>query len=302
MFDIAQRNAARRAPTPFCHARKHFRSDNLTPLTGFEFRVAVSRGHQAVAKRLALTVQHALCFLDDVLGVTPSFGLRVLDRDDWRRLAKKPVYGIPHLADDGDVVVGTEAADGWQTVSEHFARDLAAADLATLVAVHGVDPRNRRGPALQRFAETLIIREVARALALQERLDFQTRWLAETFANYVLVAALGDREEGDLRLIGSMADAASTLEARMPTLATFEFGEVDVVETVLAELAIMRSVYAAYALHDTAPLQKLFDAFRGSRRPRDADFELGRMLAIDVHPMIAAIPARFLRASLRAAA
>jgi hypothetical protein len=302
MLDIAQRSPARRAPTTFSHSRQHPGADNLTSLTGFDFRVAVSRGHQAVAKRLALSVQHAVCFLDDVLGVAPSLGLRVLDRDDWRRLAKIPAYGIPHVADDGHIVVGTEAADDWQTVSEYFGRHLSARDLATLVAVHGVDPRSRRGPALQRFAETLIIREVARALTVQERLQFRTRWLADTFANYVLVAALGDREEGDLRLVGSMADAAATLEARMPTLATFEFGEVDVVETVLAELAITRSVYAAYALHDTAPLQKLFDAFRGSRRPRDADFELGRMLAIDVHPTIAAIPARFLRASLRHAA
>ena len=301
MFDLAPQNAPHGVPTTLRRFR-HPRFDNLDSLNGFEFPVAVSHGNQDVAKRLALRIQQTLDFLDDVLGVAPALGLRVLDRADWRRLANHCPYGVPHIEDNGDLVVGTDPASGWQTVSDYFARHLAASEVATLVAVHGVDERNRRAPALRRFVETLVIREVAHALALQQGLHFETRWLAEAFADYVLVAALGDREEGDLRLVGSMADAASTLEERMPTLAAFECGNVDIVETVLAELAITRSVYAAYALHDTAPLEKLFDAFRGGRRPRDADFELGRMLAIDVHPTLAAIPARFLRATLRAAA
>ncbi len=300
MFDLAHRT--RRPALAMRHPSRDARLGNLASLDGFEFRVAVSHGHQDVAERLAQRVQDTLNFLDDVLDTAPVLGLRVLDGDDWRRIASIPTYGIPHVADDGALVVGTEPADSWQTVSDYFGRHLAASEVATLVAVHGVDPCNRRGPALRRFVETLVVSEVAHALAAQQRLHFQTRWLAQAFASYVLVAALGEREEGDLRLVGSMADAASTLEARMPTLSSFEFGSVDIVEAVLAELAITRSMYAAYALHGTAPLERLFESFRGGHRPRDADFELGRMLAIDVHPTVAAIPARFLRASMRAAA
>jgi len=185
-----------------------------------------------------------------------------------------------------------------------LARNLPPRALATLVGVHGKDAVNRRGPALDKFAELLIVHDVAQLLAAQENVRFRRRWLEEAFANYVLVAVLGDCEPSSLRLVGSLAEAAAALDAFLPSLVEFEHSasELDAVASVLAELAITRSVYAAYALQHTVPLVKLFSSFRPGARPRDADYELGRMLSIDVHPAIAAIPARFLRASMRAAA
>ena len=148
---------------------------------------------------------------------------------------------------------------------------------------------------LNALAESLIVHEVAHLYAAQERLAFPTRWLEEAFANYALVAVLGEFDPDGLRRLGSLAEAASLLDADLPSLATFEreFGEMDVVPSVLAELAITRGVYAAYALEGTAPLAKLAAAFRPGMRPRDADYELGRMLATRVHPAIAAIEGAF---------
>jgi hypothetical protein len=266
--------------------------------------VQASPAEQETARRIAARAERTRGFLEQVLGAVPTLSLRVLDRDDWHSHADVSAYGLAHVTHDGHLVVGASAADAWHTVSSHLALHLPPRELATLVAVHGLDSVNRRGPALDAFAELLIVHDVAHMLATQMDLRFDTRWLEEAFANYVLVAVLGDCEPSALRLVGSLSDAAATLDAWLPTLAQFEgcASELDFTATVLAELAITRTVYAAYALRHTAPLQKLFKAFRPASRPRDADYELGRMLSIDVHPTIASIPARFVRASMRAAA
>jgi hypothetical protein len=76
----------------------------------------------------------------------------------------------------------------------------------------------------------------------------------------------------------------------------------DVIPSVLAELAITRSAYVAHAVYQAKPLARLFAAFRDARLSRDADYELGRMLATRVHPSIAAIPLRFASARVAMAA
>lgn len=239
-----------------------------------------------------------------MLDVVPRLALCVLDRDDWQRHADVYAYGITHVSATGDLVVGATAADPWHAISDYFGRRLPARDLAQLVAVHGIDALNRRGPALDALAETLVAHEVAHLLATQEGVSFPARWLAEAFANYALVAVLGETDPSALRLVGSLAEAAARLDGDLPSLAEFErdFGKMNVVPSVLAQLAITRSVYAAYAVYRTAPLAKLFAAFHPARRPRDADHELGRMLATSVHPSIAAIPARFMSAHVGLAA
>ena len=288
------------SPSP---SRMPFNASDVRPLarpsrsrpiavSGFPFPVVASAREQAAAKRIARRAAAACSLLESVLGSAPNVALRVFDRGDWHRHAEGSAYGITHVAKYGDLVIGASAADPWHDISDHFARRLPAPALAALVAVHGLDRENRRGPALDTLAESLIAHEVAHLHAEQSGLALPTRWLEEAFANYVLVAVLGETDPDGLRRVGSLAEAALLLGDELPALATFErdFGEMEVVASVLTELAITRGVYAAYALEGTAPLARLVDAFRPGTRPRDADYELGRMLATRVHPAIAAIP------------
>ena len=264
-------------------------------LRGLPFPVVASARGRAAARRIARRVAATCGLLESVLGTAPSVALRVLDRGDWHRHAEVPAYGVTYVADNGDLVTGASAADPWHDVSDHFARRLPAPALGALVGVHGVDAENRRGPALDALAESLIVHEVAHLHAAQTGLTFPTRWLEEAFANYVLVAVLGETDPDGLRRVGSLAEAALLLSEDLPALSTFErdFGEMDVVPSVLAELAITRGVYAAYALEGTVPLARLAEAFRPGTRPRDADCELGRMLETQVHPALAAIAGTF---------
>jgi hypothetical protein len=85
---------------------------------------------------------------------------------------------------------------------------------------------------------------------------------------------------------------------------------------VLAQLALTRGAYEAYAAAQAAPLTRLFRLFRnpalvvaghggdGTRTHAmgDADFELGRLLALHAHPSLASLPNLFPVAAHRAAA
>ena len=270
------------------------RREGLTSLRGFPFPVLSSDLATAAATRIALRAQDASDFCRSVLGIAPLLTLRVLDRRSWAAHAEVAAYGVTHVAANGDLIVGATPADAWHGVSRYLARRLPARELARLVDVHGVDSTHSRGPALEALAESLIIHDVAHVLADQHALAFQSRWLGEAFANYVLVAVLGSNDPQGLRLLGSLAEAARALDDGLPTLADFECGtsRTDVASSVLAELAITRAVYAAYAARDTAPLADLFERLRATTEP-DADFELGRMTAPPLYPSIAAIPSLF---------
>jgi hypothetical protein len=270
-------------------------SDGLVALPQFPFPVAASRRERGAAERIAQRARNAYEFLGDALGVTPQLTLRVLGRADWHEHADAPIYGVTHVTQGGHLVVGAEPADAWRSVSRHLSRHLTSRALARLIDVHGADAAVPGGPSLDRLAETLIAHELAHVMAEQAGVAFPRAWLREAFANYALVAVLGETDPAGLLLVGSLAEAAATLDDGMPTLAQFEarFGRMDVVQSVLAELAITRGAYAAYASAGTAPLARLFAVFRGGSPRRGVECALAGMLASRVHPAIAAIPALF---------
>ena len=270
-------------------------SGRLAVLPWFPFPVVVSEHARGAGERIAQRALAAYEFVEDALRITPQLSLAILAREDWAAHAGSAAYGVMHVRDDGELVAGIEAADAWHSVSDFFARELPAPALAQLTAVHGVDAQNGRGPALDGVAETLIAHEIAHLAAAQAGVTFPRRWLDEAFANYALVAVLGESDPQGMRCLGSLAEAAASLDNAMPTLAQFEagFGRMDVATSVLAELAITRGVYDAYASSDTGPLARLLGAFADARARHDADGELASMLARRVHPAIAAIPERF---------
>ena len=267
----------------------------LVSLPWFPFPVLVSASQQAAGERIAQRALAAYELLRDLFDVRPELSLVVLARKDWPRHAAIDTYGVTHLGHGGELVVGAEPADAWHGVSAYFAERVSPRACAHLTDIHGLDPVNGRGPDLAALAETLIAHEIAHLVASQSGIEFPRRWLEEAFANYALVAVLGETDPAGLRVVGSLAEAAAKLGDAMPTLAQFEaeFGRMDIVPSVIAELAITRSVYVAYAWAQTAPLARLFASLRKARTTRDADYELGRMLATRVHPAIAAIPSRF---------
>ena len=293
--------AAEPATTPFA-----WRGSGLAPLPWFPFTVAASRDHVAAAEATSRRAERAYWHLRRLFGFTPRFRLLVLDPADWPRFGDGPAYGTAHFTAGGHLVVGATPAAAWHEVSRGLATHLPAAVLRDLVRVHGRDPVHPLGPDLAGVADTLIAHEVAHVIAEQAGAAFPRRWLAEAFANYALVAVLADTDPAGLHRVGTLAEAARWLDdaaVGAGGLRSSPSGRTagpprgdeaaDPFASVLVQLALTRGVYEAYADAHAAPLARWFDAARANRPAPDADHELGRMLARDVHPALGRLATRF---------
>jgi hypothetical protein len=280
----------------------------LESLPWFPFSVLASAGCRPAAVRIARRAERAYWFLRQALKTAPRLRLLVLDRAAWPTACDAPDYGVMHVNADGDLVAGATPALAWTGISAWLAEHLDARTLAGVVRVLGRDLRTR-GPALDEVAEALVAHELGHLIAEQAGARFPRRWLTEAFANYVMVAVLGETDPPGLRRLGALAEAAESLAHHVPHQDDFEAQHgIDIVSSVLAQLALTRGAYDAYAAAHAAPLLRLLQLF-GERAgvPRvlpaaPTDAELERMLALHVHPAVAAIPQRLPVAPQRAAA
>jgi hypothetical protein len=268
----------------------------LEPMPWFPFTVAASRGHAAAAARVAQRIERAYWYLRRLFGVTPRFRLLVLGPDDWARYAEVPTFGVVHLTASGHLIVGSEPAAAWHGVSRELAALLPTATRRALVRVHGQDPTYPAGPDLAGVADALLAHDVAHLFAVQANLVFPRRWLAEAFANYALVAVLGETDTAALHLVGTLADPTASLADATPTLLEYERAEgaLDVMPSVLVQLALTRGVFGAYAMAQAKPLARWFAQSRAASPGPDGpvdDAELAQRLARDVHPAIGALVA-----------
>jgi len=276
----------------------------LAPLPWFPFEVQASAGCRRTAARIARRTERAYWILRRTLDVAPPVRLLVLDRADWPRYAEREAFGVVHLTAAADLVVGAEPAEAWSYLSAWLREALEPRTLAGLLLLHGQDLRTR-GPALGAIAEALIAHELAHRFAVHAGVRFPRRWLEEAFANYAMIVVLGETDPLGLRRLGSLAQAVEPLAAELPSLARFErdFGALDLVPSVLAQLALTRGVYQTYAAAESVPLARMFQLFltavAGDTLP---DHELVRLLALHAHPTLAAIPAYFPAAPFRVAA
>lgn len=265
----------------------------LEPMPWFPFTVAASRGHAATAARIAQRTERAFWYLRRLLGFTPRFRLLVLGEADWANFAEVPTFGTTHVTSDGHLVVGSKPAAAWHGVSRELAGLLDPASLRALRKVHGADPAHPAGPDLTEVAEALIAHELAHLIAMQAGSSFPRRWLAEAFANYALVAVLGETDAASLHRLGTLAEAGATLADATPTLGEYEAadGMLDAVPSVLLQLALTRGVYDAYAQAQGEPLARWFAASRmaGGATTNVSDRELAVTLARDIHPSIGAL-------------
>jgi len=288
-------------------ARREAPAAGLESLPWFPFDVAASPSCRRAAARLARRAERAYWYLRHALDFTPRrLRLVILDRDAWHEHAEKCEFGLMHVNGAGDLVIGAEPADAWSDIGAWFAEHLDKRTLGSLTSVHGQDLRTR-GPALGELAEALIAHELAHVFAENAGVRFPRRWLAEAFANYAMVAVLGETDPLGLRRLGSLAEAAEMVREHTPPLAQFEaeFGRMDVMASVLAQLALTRGVYPAYAAAQAAPLGRLFRMFAtgaATGMTTSGDHDLMRALSMHAHPTLAEIPQQFPAVPYRAAA
>ena len=288
LFGSADPALAKALATPF-----GWPQSGLEPLPWFPFTVATSRDQVHVAARIAQRTERAYWYLRKLFNFTPRFRLLVLDRADWPKYAEVATYGMSHFTVAGNLVVGCEIADAWHDIGRELARRLPAAKVAALVSVHGADPVHAHAPDLGGVAERLVAHELARIAVDEAGAHFPRHWMKHAFANYALVAVLGETDPAGLHRLGTLAEAARELDSHRPHVVKFG-AQLTPFEAALVQLALTRAAYAAYAEKEDAPLARWFSlARRHAKTPitPDADRELGRMLSREVHPAIGALAA-----------
>ena len=184
---------------------------------GFPFTVAASRGAVDAAGRIAQRTERAYWYLRKLLRFTPRFRLLVLSRHDWPKYAE--VADVRHRALHGRWSprrrqrAGRRVARREPRARALPARARACAMSATCTAR---DPFHRDAPDLGGVAEALMAHELARIVADQARATFPLPWLKDAFANYALVAVLGETDPAALHRIGTLAEAARELAPITP--------------------------------------------------------------------------------------
>ena len=271
--------------TPFAWTQS-----GLQPLPWFPFTVGASASAVEAAGRLARRTEQAYWYLRKLLRFTPRFRLLVLSRDDWARFAEVSAYGIAHFTADGHLIVGAEPADAWSDVSRELARALTPRALRSVRDVHGADPAHRDAPDLRELAEALMAHELARVIADQARATFPLPWLKDAFANYALVAVLGETDPNGLHRLGTLAEATRELAPMTPHASKLgRRPKPSPFEAVLVQLALTRGAYDAYAHERGGALARWFHLARKAGPGTPA--AVARALSRDVHPAIGALAA-----------
>src|SRR5262249_44751641 len=196
--------------------------------------------------------------------------------------------GMSHFTANGNLVVGCETADAWHDISRELARKLPAATVSALVTVHGAEAVHAHAPHLTGAAGRLVAHELPRTIVDEARPNFPRPRMKPAFAKYALVAVRGETDPDGLNRLGTLAGAVRALGKHAPRVTTFG-SHLSPFSAALVQRAMTRAAYVAYADSEDAPLARWFAS---ARKPvPDADHELGRMLARDVHPAIGALAA-----------
>ena len=171
-----------------------------------------------------------------------------------------------------------------------LARFLTPRALKGVRDAHGAHPVYADAPDLRGLAEALMAHELARVIADQARATVPLPWLKDAFANYALVAVLGETDPAGLHRLGTLSEATRELASITPHASKLAHRpKPSPFEAVLVQLALTRGAYEAYAEKRGAALSRWFHLARKAQAQTPT--AIARALSRDVHPAIGALAA-----------
>lgn len=163
----------------------------LDSLPDARIKTFYSEGHKARANAISVQVANAFTFFKDALGAEPSVTLMVLSPADWGEHSKmNVVYGMPHYADDGTLVVAAEDNSFFRSFvppMDQLTPELANEIKRTYTSKDG-------DLTMQPFFDLLALHELGHAFHVQAKLNMQRKWLQELYVNILLHAYIAERE------------------------------------------------------------------------------------------------------------
>jgi hypothetical protein len=169
--------------------------DQLTPVKNTNITAYYSDGHQQRAEAMALRVEKAMTFHEQLLGFRPVVTLLVLSPGDWSKFSKSgAVYGMPHYTNDKTLIVAAEDNAFWKS----FIPPMDKLPPALWEKVSTVYATADGHLSMQGFFDLLAIHELAHAFHLQDSLTMQRRWMGELFANIFLHTYIAENDPASL--------------------------------------------------------------------------------------------------------
>jgi len=167
--------------------------DSLNQLENHGFPVYYSSGHQQRAETIALRIEKALSYHQELLGFKPTITLVILDPKDWAIYTTEPVvYGMPHYNERNNrLTVAAEDNVFWKSFLPPLDQ-LPESLRNSIQAAYNSDGHL----TLQAFFDLLAIHELGHAFHMQGGLIMQRKWMGELFTNILLHTYIAEKEPG----------------------------------------------------------------------------------------------------------
>lgn len=172
----------------------------MKPLDHHGMTVLASVGVGETARAVAAQVRRAQRWAAPILGMEVAFELVVASEADWDDVAQVPVR-LPH-ADQDRVTVGAERGPFFTDVVRAYLPYVTPGTRARLEAAYGPDLD------LRPFVDAIVVHELGHVYHLQVPFEFPRFWLAEFFANLVMVGYVAEVEPALQPMVDAFARAA----------------------------------------------------------------------------------------------
>jgi len=171
---------------------------DLIVLKGRSIEVYFSPGYEVRAAAIALRVEKALTYDQQLLGFKPTVTLLVLSDADWNRYAAKgAVFGMPHYTDMKTLIVAAHDNAFWKS----FVPPLDQLPDNLRAQVTTVYKTGDSSLSMQAFFDLLAIHELGHAFHQQAGLTMQRKWMGELFVNILLHTYVAENEPQSLQAL-----------------------------------------------------------------------------------------------------
>lgn len=195
--------------------------NKLGKLNDHSARVYYSKGHEQRARAIALRMDKAMAYYQQLLPFRPSVTLLVLGEADWSQYTFFPVYGMPHYTGDSTLVVAASDNAFWKS----FLPSLEQLPTELRQAVQATYRRPGGSLSMEAFFDLLALHELGHAFHFQGGLNLQRKWMGELFVNILLHTYVAEKEPESLpalTLFPRMVVGGGTKEFAYTSLADIE--------------------------------------------------------------------------------
>jgi hypothetical protein len=175
-------------------------SDSLMQLKGYPFDAFYSPRYEEKAKGTATRCDHALNYMyQKVLGFKPTIKVFVLNPEHWKKYASTPLYGMPHITENEQLIVAAEDNAFWKS----FIPPIESLSPEMAKTIQKLYSTNNGDLSMEPFFELLSLHELGHLFSLQGSVNFPRKWMDELFASTFLHTYIAENEPKLLSVLGT---------------------------------------------------------------------------------------------------